>query len=160
MTVSPTHSVNIAGLNKAMTDLSLIGGTQGAPQLCLLYFAVPPDVYPMYQHGPGSMVPVGSEIPANVALIVLEIPLPEPLGRAAAASASAVSSASTVGKRQRESVPADSLLPPSKKVVDTKCDCITGCSSGHCKCFKVGNKCGTKCHTSAGPSSASPCSNK
>ena len=160
MTVSPTHSVNLTGLNKAMTALALVGGPQRAPQPCLLYFAVPPDIYPMYQHKPGSMVPAGSDIPDNVGLIVLEIPLPEPVVRAAAASTSAASSASTMEKRKRKAEEADSLVPPSKKVVDNKCDCFTGCSSGHCKCFKTGNKCGTRCHTAANPSSAAPCSNK
>jgi hypothetical protein len=73
MTVSPSHSVNLAGLKKAMTELGLIGGA-GPDELCILFFAVPPDVFPVYQHKPGAMVPSGSVLPRNVALAVLDKP--------------------------------------------------------------------------------------
>ena len=75
MTVSPSHTMNLAGFNKAMKELGLIG--EGAAKPCILWFVVPPDVFPVYQHKPGSMVPAGSVLPANVTLAVLEIPLPE-----------------------------------------------------------------------------------
>src|SRR6185437_7682424 len=98
MTVSPSHTINLAGLNRAMTELGLIGGS-GPAQPCVLYLAVPPDVYPVYQHKAGSMVPPGSALPANVTLAVLEIPLPEtqlqfdPATAAAAAAAAAAGGA-------------------------------------------------------------------
>ena len=156
MTVSPSHSINLAGLNRAMTELGLIGG--GAPaQPCFLYFVVPPDVYPVYQHKAGSMVPSGSALPANVTLAVVEIPLPEvqPQPDAAAAAAAAGGAGS---KRKAED--ADTIAPIAKKAADTKCNCTTGCKTGICKCFKHGNKCGPKCHTGAGPAAGMACSNQ
>lgn len=157
MTVSPSHSINLAGLNRAMTELGLIGGAAAAPaQPCVLYFAVPPDVYPVYQHKAGSMVPPGSALPANVTLAVVEIPLsvvqPPP---DAAAAAAAVGGAGS--KRKAED--ADTIAPTAKKAVDTKCNCGAGCKNGKCKCFRHGNKCGPTCHTGAGPAAAMPCSN-
>ena len=158
MTVSPSHSVNLAGLTRAMTELGLIGGGGAAPaaQSCVLHFAVPPDVYPVYQHKAGSVVPLGSALPANVTLSVVEIPLPEVQPQPdAAAAAAALGGAGS--KRKAED--ADTIAPTAKKTVDTKCNCATGCKTGHCKCFKHGNKCGPTCHTGAGPAAAKPCSN-
>ena len=167
MTVSPSHSVNLAGLNAAMTGLGLIGGLAGAQQ-CTLYFTVPSDVYPVYQHKVGSMVPSGSALPGNVALMVLEIPLPQQVvasaaaaatGTGSAAAAAASSSASSAGgKRKLKTEDPDTLLPPTKKAADTKCDCTTGCKSGRCKCFKHGNRCGPNCHTAAA-ASGTACAN-
>ena len=151
MTVSPAHSINLAGLNRAITDLRLIGP-------CTLYFVVPPDVYPVYQHKIGSLVrdpsAAGSALPANVTLAVLEIPLSAALALPAAGTTAASSS-----KRKAED--ADAIAPLAKKVIDTKCDCTTGCKSGHCKCLKHGNRCGSKCHTAASAAAASvpACSN-
>jgi len=166
MTVSPTHSINLLGLNAAMMDLGLIGKPGGAQQ-CALYFAVPPDIHPVYQHKPGSMVPADSTLPANISLMVLEIPLPElkaqTIGTAAssaATSTSALAPAAAGGKRKQRVEDADSLLPPAKKnVAVTKCDCTAGCKTGHCTCKKHGNKCGPRCHTTASPASAAACSN-
>ena len=162
MTVSSTHSVNLAGLNASMTALGLIGKPAGT-QPCTLYFAVPPDVYPIYQHKPGSMVPVGSILPGNVSLMVLEIPLPETPVVAAAASSSIAASPSTPpgagSKRKQKPEDADSIVPPSKKSFDTKCDCTTGCKTSRCQCLKRGNKCGAKCHTAAAPAAAAGCAN-
>lgn len=142
-----------------MTGLGLIGKPVG-PQPCTLYFAVPPDVYPVYQHKLGSMVPAGSALPGNVALMVLEIDLPQQqLQAAAAVSASSSSTASAGSKRKLKAQDANSLLPPSKKAADTKCNCHTGCTKASCKCFKNGNKCGSKCHKAATPASAAMCSN-
>ena len=163
MTVSPTHSVNLAGLNAAMMSLGLIG-TPAGPQPCRLYFVVPPDVFPVYQHKPGSMVPAGSALPANVQLMVLEIPLdlsrqPAQAAAAGGGSAASASAASSVAAAaagagagaagsKRKAEDADSLLPPSsKKSSDAKCGCSTGCRSGRCKCFsaKPTMKCGKAC---------------
>lgn len=158
MTVSPEHSVNLAGLNAAMTQLRLIGG--GAVQPCTLYFAVPPDIFPIYQHKPGSIVPAGSTLPANVTLAVLEIPTPKAVV-ATAAAAPSVTSATTGSKRKVED--ADTIQPPAKLALSsTRCNCHSGCQKGTCKCFKAGNKCTKQCHTSAAPASAStvPCANK
>ena len=153
MTVSPTHSINLAGLNAAMAGLGLIGKPIGS-QRCILYFAVPPDVFPVYQHKPGSMVPSGSALPDNVTLMVLEIPLP------AAAVSSSISTAPITGsKRKQKAEDADMLLPPMKKSADTKCECTTGCTNGRCKCYKNRNKCGATCHTAAAPSSSAACVN-
>lgn len=156
MTVSPTHSLNLAGLNAAMSGLGLIG-KPGGPQQCLFYFVVPTDIYPKYQHVPGSVVPAGAALPANVALLVLEIPLQVPIAAAAAADASsstaaagATAAAAVTGKKRQKAEDADALLPPAKKAVATACDCATGCASGRCKCFKNGNKCGAKCHVHTG----------
>jgi hypothetical protein len=139
-----------------MTELGLIGGA-GPAQPCVLYFAVPPDVYPVYQHRAGSMVPSGSALPASVALAVVEIPLPEmqPQPDAAAAAAGAGGAGS---KRKAED--ADTITPVAKKAAETKCNCTTGCKTGRfCKCFRDGNKCGHRCHTGPSPAAASPCSN-
>lgn len=159
MTVSPTHSVNINGLLATMKDLDLLGpggasasGAAAASQPCFLYFAVPPDVFSMYQHKAGAMVPTGSVLPANISLVVLEIPLPHP--QPAAASASASSSSSSSGLKRKHPhpcTPADSLVPPSKQPVVTTCECNTGCTKNTCKCLKYGNKCSAKCHTDAEP---------
>jgi hypothetical protein len=162
MTVSPTHSVNLNGLHAAMTGLGLLGGG-GAPPTCFLYFAVPPDVFPIYQHKAGSMVPSGSALPPNISLVVLEIPLPQSLPAAASASASSSSSAaassSAGSKRKQQGDSADSLVPPSKQATVTKCECNTGCTKNTCKCFKHGNKCSARCHTAAAPASAMGCAN-
>lgn len=168
MTVSPTHSVNLNGLQAAMTGLGLLGAG-GAPPTYFLYFAVPPDVFPIYQHKAGSMVPSGttSALPPNISLVVLEIPLPQPLPASASASASASSSSSAAAsssagsKRKQQSDSADSLVPPSKQPTVTKCECNTGCTKNTCKCFKHGNKCSARCHshTAAAPASAMECAN-
>ena len=163
MTVSSTHSINLAGLNAAMTGLGLIGTPAGA-QFCSLYFAVPPDIYPVFQHKVGSMVPVGSVLPGNVSLMVLEIPLPEtPTVVATTSSSSTAASPSTPPgagtKRKQKPEDADTIVPPLKKSFDTKCDCNTGCKTGRCQCFKAGNKCGAKCHTTAAPASSTHCAN-
>jgi hypothetical protein len=152
MTVSPSHSINLAGLNKALTDLGLSRGP-GPVQPCTLYFVVPPDVYPVYQHKIGCMVPSGSALPANVTLAVLEIPL-----TAALALPVAGTTAASGSKRKAED--ADTIAPVAKKAIDTTCNCTTGCKSGHCKCLKHSNKCGSKCHTAAAPASAAACSNR
>jgi hypothetical protein len=158
MTVSPSHSINLAGLNAAMTSLGLMGKPPG-PQPCTLYFAVPPDVFPIYQHKPGSMVPSGSLLPNNVTLMVLEIPLPRAPSETVF-STSAPAAPATGGKRKQQPEDVDTVVPLSKKPTDTRrCDCCTGCTSGRCKCYKHGNKCGASCHTAAAPASATACTN-
>lgn len=149
MTVSPSHSVNLAqpGLTRAMTELGWIGGggaaaaSDSAAQPCVLYLAVPPDVYPVYQHKGGSVVPLGSSstsalsLPANVTLSVVEIPLRLPgsavqpqldarpaLSLPAAAAAAALGPGGAGSKRKAED--ADTIEPSrtAKKTVDTKCN--------------------------------------
>jgi hypothetical protein len=155
MTVSPFHSLHLAGLTQAMTELGLIGGP-GPTLPCVLYFVVPPDVYPVYRHKVGLAVPAGRALPANVSLAVLEIPLsntqPKPV--TAAAASATLSSGS---KRKAED--ADLIAPLAKKAADTGCNCTTGCKSGHCKCFKHGNLCGRTCHSAAAPATAAACLN-
>jgi hypothetical protein len=151
MTVSTTHSINLAGLNQAMIELGLIGGA--APQECFLHFVVPTDVYPKYKHAAAAMVPPGSSLPQNVRLTVVEIPLPAQPDAAAAAAAGGGAGS----KRKAED--ADTIAPMAKKAVDTRCNCSTGCQTNICKCFKHGNKCGPTCHT-AGPAAGTQCTNK
>jgi len=156
MTVSEHHSVNLAGLNKAMTELGLraaagagagvaAGAAAGAaaaagpaaPLECFLYFVVPPDVYPKYKHLPGSMVPVGSALPANVKLIVLELPAVGPSRGAAAAGAVAA----PAGRHKRSAATqADQLVPPVKKAKAGTCRCVKECK-GNCGCVKYNRKC-------------------
>ena len=134
MTLSSVHSVNLAGLNKAMAELGLIGGA-GPDLPCVLYFVVPPDIFPLYQHKRGSMVPAGSTLPANVALAVLEIPLPQAHNVSAAAADSCSSSSGGAAED------ANTLKPPSKKAaISTICNCLTGCETSRCKCYKDDNK--------------------
>jgi hypothetical protein len=73
MTVSKTHTVNILGLHNALQQLNVLN----APNFALLYFVVPPDVYPLF----ANPIPVGGTFPNNVHMIVLEMPLPEIPGR-------------------------------------------------------------------------------
>lgn len=167
MTVSPTHSLNLAGLQAAMSGL----GRAAGPQPCLFYFVVPPDVYPTYRHLPAAIVPAGAQLPANVALLVLEIPLPEHMPAAAAgassstaaaaagAAATPATAAAARAKRTQRPEDADLLLPPAKKATAAACNCTTGCTSGRCRCFLNKNKCGAACHTAAAPASAAACSN-
>lgn len=149
MTVSPSHSVNLAqpGLTRAMTELGWIGGggaaaaSDSAAQPCVLYLAVPPDVYPVYQHKGGSVVPLGStstsalSLPANVTLSVVEIPLRLPgsavqpqldatLSLPAAAAAAALGPGGAGSKLKRKAEDADTIAPSrtAKKTVDTKCN--------------------------------------
>lgn len=138
MTVSKTHSVNLAGLNTAMAELGLT-----ADQRCCLYFVVPPDIFPTFVHNPGLIVPSRSTLPENVDLAVLEIPLPEAQIASPAAAGSVGSSISA----KRSFVDANDIEPPPKKAAtSTSCSCTTGCVNNRCGCFKVGNKCGNWCH--------------
>jgi hypothetical protein len=160
MTVSPEHSVNLAGLNAAMAQLGLIGPGGAATHPCTLYFAVPPDIFPIYKHKPGSMVPSGSVLPANVTLAVLEIPTPTATIAASVAAASAAATSVSAGSKRKPEA-ADLIQPPAKLAASsTRCNCFTGCQKGTCKCFKAGNKCTKQCHTSAAPASAVACANK
>jgi hypothetical protein len=146
MTVSSVHSVNLTGLNDAMNELRLIGGA-GPDLPCVLYFVVPPDIFPTYQHKRGSMVPAGSNLPANVELAVLEIPLPQAQNVSAAAAGSDSCSSSS----KRTAVDANALEPPEKKAaISTSCNCAKGCQTAHCKCYKNGNRCSDSCHRSQG----------
>lgn len=161
MTVSPSHSVNLAGLNAALAGLGLIGESD-SPQPAILYFAVPPDVFPVYRHVPSCIVPVGEALPSNVSLMVLEIPLPEQQmqGSAAATSAAATLLHGPSAKRRLEPEDADTILPPAKlQQQSSMCQCTTGCMTGRCCCFKNDNKCGPKCHSHAAPASAQQCRN-
>jgi hypothetical protein len=143
MTVSDTHSVNLAGLNKAMIELGLIGGAADTPQPCVLYFVAPPDIFPSFKHKLGSIVPAGSTLPENVDVAVLEIPLPCNVNVSPAAGGSVACSSSS----KRTLVDANNLVPPPKKAAtSTSCDCTTGCASNKCKCRKAGNNCGLWCH--------------
>ena len=67
MTVSSTHSINCNGLQRALTGLGL------AQKQCILYFVVPPDIYPNFANP--YMEPTGTILPDNVSLMVLELPL-------------------------------------------------------------------------------------
>lgn len=67
MTVSSTHSINMNGLHQALTALGL------AQTTCLLYFVVPPDIYPVFKNP--ATDPPGTPLPNNVSLMVLELPL-------------------------------------------------------------------------------------
>lgn len=97
MTVSKTHTVNLAGLIKVLTDLGVLG------QPCTLVFVVPWDIYPDYKHHVGSMVPPGSTLPANVNLLVLELPLihrAEPVASTSTATPGAVTGVKRKVKRR------------------------------------------------------------
>ena len=72
MTISKTHTVNLRGLHNAMEQLKVLEG----PKFALLYFVVPPDVYPVFANP--TLVASGNHnaLPNNVHMIVLELPLP------------------------------------------------------------------------------------
>ena len=187
MTVSANDTISLTQLNAVMQALGWIGTGNGtgtsrcaSPQPCILYFVVPPDIFPVYQHKPDSMLPVGSTMPTNVSLMVLEIPLSHPPTAAAASTSSstfaatpmtplAVSvSVSGVGTKRKPAQDANLIepfrppppsppRPPLKKVFDVKCDCTTGCKTNRCKCYKNRDKCSDKCHTVTVPASANCC---
>ena len=75
MTISKTHTVNLAGLHNAMQQLNVLN----APSFALHYFVVPHDAYPLF----ANPTPVAAAIPTfpnNAHMIVLEMPLPEVAG--------------------------------------------------------------------------------
>ena len=191
MTVSANDTINLTQLNAAMKALGWIGTSTGTgtgtgtsrcapPQPCILYFAVPPDIFPVYQHKSDSMLPIGSTIPTNVSLMVLEIPLSQSPTEAAASTSSSASAANTpltlsmsvsvsasgVGTKRKPVQDVNLIEPfrpppppprPLKKAFDVKCDCTTGCQTNRCKCYKNRNQCSDKCHTVTVPASANCC---
>jgi hypothetical protein len=115
MTVSPTHSIDAAGLTKAMVELAVVG----APKV-LLVFVVPPDIYPRFAANQADV----AQLPANVYLQVWEIPLA--VGAATAASAAAASSFSSAAAASAASTAASSST--SKRKVRHRCG-RTGCAA-------------------------------
>ncbi len=71
MTLSRSHSINLLGLHSAMSDLNALA----APAFAILYFVVPPDVFPVFAHPAPVAVGAHVALPANVHLMVLELPL-------------------------------------------------------------------------------------
>ena len=71
MTLSKTHSINLLGLHDAMSDLNVLA----APAFAILYFVVPKDVFPVFANPAPVAVGAHAALPANVHLMVLEMPL-------------------------------------------------------------------------------------
>ena len=73
MTISKTHTVNLLGLHTAMEQLNVLN----APKFALLYFVVPPEVYPLFANPTPVAAGDHNVLPNNVHMIVVEMPLPE-----------------------------------------------------------------------------------
>lgn len=156
MTISKSHTINLLGLHSAMQDLNVIN----APNFALLYFVVPPSVYPLFANPTPVTEGLHNALPNNVHLLVLEMSLPETVGSRRKAPAAGPGGAVAV-------IDSDSLVPPPS--VPTICNCNSsaqGCTAvdphkltRHCACLKAFNKCCANCTCNTHVAAANPCRN-